>query len=95
MFTSSEDAGKQGSEYTQQEKMDDERDAESQGSNFAPLSLSCWMMRSLWQQGVSEDRHLRVGIADTVLLEDGHLVCWYFTSSKSGLVLKVGYFCLQ
>lgn len=89
MLTSNEDTGGKGSKYIQADNMDDERDADSQTSNFISLSLSCWMMRSLWQKGVSEDRHIRVGIADTVLLEDGHLVCWYFTSSKSGLVLKV------
>lgn len=67
--------------------MDDD-DIDSQTSVFAP-SLSWWMMKSLWQQGVPDDRHLRLALLDTVLLEDGHLMYWYFTSSKSGRVLKV------
>lgn len=84
-----EEAGLHSFKHTERDLMDEERDIESQASTYSPLCLSWWMMRNLWQQGVSEERHLRVNIVDTVLLEDGHLTCWYFTSAKSGLVLKV------
>lgn len=70
-------------------KMDFDIDGASQSTVSAP-SLSWWMMKNLWQQGVPDERHLRLSIADTFLLEDGHLMYWYFTSANSGLVLKVG-----
>lgn len=63
--------------------MDDDVDDDSQ-SELAG-SLSWWMMKSLWK----EDSKLRLLLADTILLEDGHLMHWLFTSSKSGRVLKV------
>ena len=58
-----------------------ERD-DSQSVTFSTSpSLSWWMMESLW--------HARLSVPDTFLLQDGHLVEWYFTSAASGKVLKV------
>ncbi|CAM9726505.1 unnamed protein product, partial [Hapterophycus canaliculatus] len=62
--------------------MDDDGDEDSQ-SELAG-SLCWWMMKSLWK----EDSKLRLLLADTILLQDGHLLHWLFTSSKSGRVLK-------
>lgn len=75
--------------------MEDDADDDSQSWALS-RSLSWWMMKNLWQHGVPDERHLRVSVADTFLLEDGHLMYWYFTSSKSGRVFKVGgSACLQ
>lgn len=63
--------------------MDDDGDEDSQSELTG--SLSWWMMKSLWK----EDSKLRLLVADTILLQDGHLLHWLFTSSKSGRVLKV------
>lgn len=67
--------------------MEDDGDADSQLSVLA-TSLSWWMMKNLWKQGTSDEK-LRLSVVDTFFLKDGHLECWYFTSSKSGSVLKV------
>ncbi|CAM9196346.1 unnamed protein product, partial [Discosporangium mesarthrocarpum] len=60
----------------------------SQDSEQSHTLLEYWAMKNLWQGGVSNDRRLRVRLVDTVLLKDGHLVTWYFTSSKTGEILK-------
>ncbi|CAM9830500.1 unnamed protein product [Scytosiphon promiscuus] len=62
--------------------MDDDGDDDSQSELEG--SLSWWMMKSLWR----EDGKLRLLLADTTLLQDGHIMHWLFTSSKSGRVLK-------
>ena len=67
--------------------MDVDGEEDSQLSAFT-CSLSWWMMKSLWKEGLPDEK-LRLSVADTFLLKDGHLECWYFTSSKSGRVLKV------
>ncbi|CAN0183195.1 unnamed protein product, partial [Laminaria digitata] len=66
--------------------MDADGEEDSQFSAFTS-SLSWWMMKSLWKEGLPDEK-LRLSVADTFLLKDGHLECWYFTSSKSGRVLK-------
>lgn len=67
--------------------MDVDGEEDSQFSAFTS-SLSWWMMKSLWKEGMPDEK-LRLLVADTFLLKDGHPECWYFTSSKSGRVLKV------
>lgn len=67
--------------------MEEDRDAESQTSSSH--SSSWWMMKNLWRKGASDERRFQASIADTCLLEDGHPLYWYFTSSKSGRILKV------
>lgn len=67
--------------------MEFDRESESQVSE--PHCPSWWMMKNLWQREVTRGRHLQISLADTCLLEEGHLVCWYFTSPKNGYILKV------
>ena len=67
--------------------MDADGEEDSQFSAFTS-SLSWWMMKSLWKEGMP-DQKLTLSMADTFLLKDGHPQSWYFTSDKSGRVLKV------
>lgn len=68
--------------------MDDDREVDSQ-SEVVVGSLSWWMMKSLWQEDTLPEQKLRLSLPDTVLLQDGHLLHWFFTSAKSGNILKV------
>lgn len=61
--------------------MDEDGEADSL-SELYPCSLSCWMMQNLLHQET-------LSLPDTVLLQDGHLFHWLFTSSNSGSVVKV------
>lgn len=71
----------------ERENMEYERDTESNASYLQ--SSPWWMMRSLWKKEISDERHLQASVVDSFLVEHGHPVCWYFTSSKTGRVLKV------
>lgn len=71
--------------------MEDDGEADSQVSEVAG-SLSWWMMKNLWHESVP-DKKLRLSLVDTILLQDGHVLHWFFTSSKSGSVLKVQISC--
>lgn len=68
--------------------MDEDGDADSL-SELYPCSLSCWMMQNLLHQETVANDRLSLSLPDTVLLQDGHLFHWLFTSSKSGSVIKV------
>ncbi|CAM9864349.1 unnamed protein product [Ectocarpus sp. 12 AP-2014] len=67
--------------------MDDDGEVDSQ-SEVVVGSLSWWMMKSLWQEDTLPEQKLRLSLPDTVLLQDGHLLHWFFTSAKSGNILK-------
>lgn len=68
--------------------MDEDGEADSL-SELSPCSLSCWMMKNLLHQETVANEKLSLSLPDTVLLQDGHLFHWLFTSSKSGSVVKV------
>ncbi|CAN0342759.1 unnamed protein product, partial [Pylaiella littoralis] len=66
--------------------MDDDGDVESQLSEVVG-SLSWWMMKNLWHESLPDEK-LRLSMVDTILLQDGHVLHWFFTSSKSGSILQ-------
>lgn len=68
--------------------MDEDGEVASQ-SDLSPGSLSCWMMKNLLHQETVPSERLSLSLPDTVLLQDGHLFHWLFSSSKSGRVVKV------
>lgn len=68
--------------------MDDDGEVDSQ-SEVVVGSLSWWMMKSLWKEDTLPEQKLQLSLPDTVLLQDGHLLYWFFTSAKSGNILKV------
>lgn len=77
-----------GSAQPPRRAMDEDGEVDSQ-SELSPCSLSCWMMKNLLHQETTPNERLSLSLADTVLLQDGHLFHWLFTSSKSGRVVKV------
>lgn len=68
--------------------MDDDGEEDSL-SELPPSSRSCWMMKNLLHQETVPSERLSLSLPDTVLLQDGHIFHWLFTSSKSGSVVKV------
>ena len=44
-----------------------------------------WVVSSLWTKGAGR---CHVNLVDTVLCERGNFVAWYFTSSRTGEVLR-------